>query len=63
MPHRFDEKGRKIPKQGEEDPLADTIEGLLGGGGGLGKFMKGFLGGEDDPLGDAGKKGRRRRRD
>lgn len=62
LPQRFDEKGRKIPEKGE-DPLTETIEGLLGGGGGLGKFMKGFLGGEDDPLGDGGKKARRRRRD
>ncbi|KAL8772162.1 MAG: hypothetical protein Q9209_002597 [Squamulea sp. 1 TL-2023] len=62
LPRRFDEKGRKIPERGE-DPLADTIEGLLGGSGGLGKLMKGFLGGEDDPLGDGGKNKRKKRRD
>ncbi|KAL8805069.1 MAG: hypothetical protein Q9182_002159 [Xanthomendoza sp. 2 TL-2023] len=62
LPQRFDEKGRKIPEKGE-DPLADTIEGLLSGGGGISKFMKGFLGGEDDPLGDGGKNRRRKRRD
>ncbi|KAL8728323.1 MAG: hypothetical protein Q9166_005466 [cf. Caloplaca sp. 2 TL-2023] len=62
LPQRFDEKGRRIPEKGE-DPLADTIEGLLSGGGGIGKFMKGFLGGEDDPLGDGGKNRRRKRRD
>ncbi|KAI4241252.1 MAG: hypothetical protein L6R40_004668 [Gallowayella cf. fulva] len=64
LPQRFDEKGRKIPEEGE-DPLADTIEGLLGGGsGGIAKFMKGFLGGgEDDPLGDGGKNRRRKPRD
>lgn len=62
LPQRFDEKGRRIPEKGE-DPLTDTIEGLLGGGGGFGKLLKGFLGGDDDPLGDGGKKERRRRRD
>ncbi|KAL8692217.1 MAG: hypothetical protein Q9218_002717 [Villophora microphyllina] len=62
LPERFDAKGRRIPEKGE-DPIADTVGELLGGGGGLGKFMKSFLGGEDDPLGDGGKKSRRRRRD
>ncbi|KAL9602089.1 MAG: hypothetical protein Q9219_002085 [cf. Caloplaca sp. 3 TL-2023] len=63
LPQRFDERGRKIPEKGE-DPLADKIEDLLGGGGGgFGKFMKGFLGGEEDPLGDGGRSRRRRRRD
>ncbi|KAI4172162.1 MAG: hypothetical protein LQ343_003722 [Gyalolechia ehrenbergii] len=62
LPPRFDEKGRKIPEKGE-DPLADKIENLFGGGGGIAKLMKGFLGGEDDPLGDGGKSRRRRGRD
>lgn len=62
LPERFDSKGRRIPDKGE-DPLADKVEELLGGGGGFGKFIKGFLGGEDDPMGDGGKKSRRRRRD
>ncbi len=62
LPQRFDEKGRKIPERGE-DPLADTIESLIGGGGGIGKFMKGFLGGDDDPLGDGGMSRRKKRRD
>ena len=64
LPQRFDNKGRRIPEKGE-DPLADKVEQLLSGGGGgsLGKFMKGFLGGEDDPLGDGGKRSRRRQRD
>ncbi|KAL9590116.1 MAG: hypothetical protein Q9203_001097 [Teloschistes exilis] len=63
LPERFDSKGRRIPDKGE-DPLADKVEELLGGGGGgIGKFLKGFLGGEDDPMGDGGKKSRRRRRD
>ena len=62
LPQRFDEKGRRIPEK-DEDPLADKIEDLLGGRGGFGKFMKGFLGGEDDPLGDGGKPRRRKRRD
>lgn len=62
LPQRFDEKGRKIPEEGE-DPLVDMAQNLLGEGGGFSKFLKGFLGGEDDPLGDGDKKGRRRRRD
>ncbi|KAL8954970.1 MAG: hypothetical protein Q9193_006986, partial [Seirophora villosa] len=61
LPQRFDEKGRKIPEEGE-DPLGSKIEDLLGGGGGIGKFLKGFMGGENDPLGDGGNKGRSRRR-
>lgn len=62
LPDRFDKRGQKIPERGE-DPIKDVMDDFLNGsgGGGFGKFVRGFLGGEDDPMGDGGRRRRRRR--
>ena len=59
LPERFNKNGERIPEKGE-DPIKDVVDGLLGGKG-LGKFVKGFLGGDDDPLGEGGRRRRHRR--
>ncbi|KAL9044670.1 MAG: hypothetical protein Q9214_002208, partial [Letrouitia sp. 1 TL-2023] len=62
LPDRFNKRGEKIPERGE-DPIKDVMDDFLNGsgGGGLGKFVRGFLGSEDDAMGDGGRRRRRRR--
>lgn len=61
LPDRFYKDGRRKPQKGE-DPLADTLDEVLGGRGPVGKIFKSLVGGLGGAGAGAGGGGRRERR-
>ena len=62
LPDRFDKRGKRIPEQGEGDPLTDKIQELFGGSGSVGKFLQSLSGGGSDDNDDGDRRRRRRHR-